>query len=1639
MAMLLTLGVASSAAPTQIAGQQLASLDECGSLFMKASRCVDAPQCSFLDSPRGSSFLQQFHHFRHATVGAQCASSQQLSLAEFNSIPGVACGSQELLSIECGSHLLTTSIDACKATCSLHRDCKAFVHVAPGVSPSAAGLGEAANIGSGGSCFFFGKGVSSSLEAAGHTCYVRQPPKRIALVEQPPVEPVKQVLHVQPAVVRTKPQPALLPVLALSGHTRSAECRNAALAVSKECGGVSTVSTARSAEWATTGQCAACTSVRHQYREQFADCMEVRLDKVGHSVSHMLSLLDIEATAACTSPPSPPSPPPLPPSPPPPPPSPSPSPPPPPPDALVLLDAADKPRLALVSALSGVQGLPFNAVMGKPFKLKISLSQPPLTDTIVRVTVSTAKALRMVAAQEQQQEQYNQAVANATARAAATQAAQASGTGGSVEGVDEETIASIEATQTSLLASSTAVAADSWQEQPQTALAPTQRLHKLASAALTQLRTTCVAAEAHTSVEKSACAFVELLSGDDLTLSAARAYVDASGVYYKLDASVLLAERGKRTLHLSLFEQPAQRLISLLQAELLSADPASASEGPLLSAPLAVRATLPHPSAAIENLSTEEAQQYGASPPPPPPPPLAFVESDVSVPLNCTIVRVDQVGGVRVQDVVERSAGTLSSGYADQVDHLLILVPAAEGTADLDVMCYAGCGPEAMVLTATEEGSMKTYESFTSAPIALACPGSLSVTSSLYPQGGAKAVEETLAQMVKRQSAPVLYGHAVQNLPVMWPGLLYRLEIALSVPTSDETTFLLAPRPTHNHSAAAHHNLTTSPPNCMLAEASETGLHSLLGGLAARSASITVKAGGLGSALLLLCNHSSIETYDLTKTTGASEFPDRVLVMQLSKEALTAGDQALDLLRWHLPPSSLLNDLLSLSSEVADAACAWWMHDAQAARQRYRAIALSAVQLRAALQGASAPTSSLHQLLKASPATPRGAIDTIRAAFAHFVVDPVARSELSRLLDTFHTPQLCAPRTSPPHATAAVASPVLRGSRTPCASYVDCGSVEHCVEATQKEMAATGFAKVCEAFVLSKALRSADTSLDVNGVCAPHSWVDGYTPPGCPLTRHIVLALADDAPRDSALLQRAIAWVDRLTPRDGRSYRTTAFFVAPPAGHVTPSAGAVLSLASPADEPTPARGVLVLQLELTQPPRLAPTLLDAAINRLACSLRTAPIAGVPAKPLLRYAATAETLRCDEGLDTALSLIEALSVPSQSRVALLSGLANHSHGEFLDTLLAAEFLPGPGSHGACPERAAPFLQSTTLADSTRSLLCGAVLNRLAADLAAGETSCGGSPSAQRLAHASTLLARPSEGRRLSQHALLPPRKAAVELLAASSPEAHALHASMQTFATRCPAESAQLCSAQNFNCDGKVGDWTAECTSHGAADDDSLADPRFPDCDLADWICLSGTNTTSPDPYKVVIDLVVLGSFEEYSNRVLAQLVHEFMAVASIPAHAVSIEVTQSAPPYSRLNITIGAEDELRARKIVQSFKDSFATRTTASALLGITVSKTPLVYVLDVNGDVKLSAKAIAAGEAVVTHDEPWAGEPVKVGWILAAVFGGIALFIVIVCVRGLGAVRLRQMEPLMRDHKAMLAETHFFTVVDTRQSRGQR
>ena len=65
----------------------LAELDALG------SRCVDA-RCTLGGTPRGATFLQQFHQFRHGTVGGQCAASQLEPPAEFSAMEDVLCSSE---------------------------------------------------------------------------------------------------------------------------------------------------------------------------------------------------------------------------------------------------------------------------------------------------------------------------------------------------------------------------------------------------------------------------------------------------------------------------------------------------------------------------------------------------------------------------------------------------------------------------------------------------------------------------------------------------------------------------------------------------------------------------------------------------------------------------------------------------------------------------------------------------------------------------------------------------------------------------------------------------------------------------------------------------------------------------------------------------------------------------------------------------------------------------------------------------------------------------------------------------------------------------------------------------------------------------------------------------------------------------------------------------------------------------------------------------------------------------------------------------------------------------------------------------------------------------------------------------------
>ena len=65
----------------------VASLDEV------AAGCVDS-RCSLGVTARGAQFLQNFHAFRHAAIGSQCANSSLTPPAEFQTVPNVLCRSQ---------------------------------------------------------------------------------------------------------------------------------------------------------------------------------------------------------------------------------------------------------------------------------------------------------------------------------------------------------------------------------------------------------------------------------------------------------------------------------------------------------------------------------------------------------------------------------------------------------------------------------------------------------------------------------------------------------------------------------------------------------------------------------------------------------------------------------------------------------------------------------------------------------------------------------------------------------------------------------------------------------------------------------------------------------------------------------------------------------------------------------------------------------------------------------------------------------------------------------------------------------------------------------------------------------------------------------------------------------------------------------------------------------------------------------------------------------------------------------------------------------------------------------------------------------------------------------------------------------
>ena len=93
---------------------------------------------------------------------------------------------------------------------------------------------------------------------------------------------------------------------------------------------------------------------------------------------------------------------------------------------------------------------------------------------------------------------------------------------------------------------------------------------------------------------------------------------------------------------------------------------------------------------------------------------------------------------------------------------------------------------------------MTTYAPFTSAPLALSCKGTTSVAATLYPMGGMKSDAELKALANIDLSLPVQYAADVQTVSAMTPGLIFRLELALSSPTSANTTFSLSPAsPSH--------------------------------------------------------------------------------------------------------------------------------------------------------------------------------------------------------------------------------------------------------------------------------------------------------------------------------------------------------------------------------------------------------------------------------------------------------------------------------------------------------------------------------------------------------------------------------------------------------------------------------------------------------------------------------------------------------------------------------------------------------------------------------------------------------------------------------------------------------------------------
>lgn len=210
-----------------------------------------------------------------------------------------------------------------------------------------------------------------------------------------------------------------------------------------------------------------------------------------------------------------------------------------------------------------------------------------------------------------------------------------------------------------------------------------------------------------------------------------------------------------------------------------------------------------------------------------------------------------------------------------------------------------------------------------------------------------------------------------------------------------------------------------------------------------------------------------------------------------------------------------------------------------------------------------------------------------------------------------------------------------------------------------------------------------------------------------------------------------------------------------------------------------------------------------------------------------------------------------------------------------------------------------------------------------------------------------------------------------------------------------------------------------------------------DCDLADWICLSGGNTSAPYLYGVRIRFVVPGlAPSEYTDATLNRIANTISALAGVVPSDVSIVVETDTYDDNfggnlYVNITVQTPDTLRSDVVVNSFGDSLANQHTASAFFGITVRTAPTVTIYAPSG----AAPAPPYGVTVAVDSNYFGGDPVKVGWILFAVLVAIGSLSLCCCMQGWGEKRLRDMDMLRRDDRIKLSNTAFFSVVDARKA----